>query len=62
MDKGPTELSTINSNVVWVLPILQTAASDRPVNIATTCSSLSKETELLLQKETRTPKKVRMYD
>ena len=57
MDEGPTQLSTVDPNVVWVLPILQKAAIDRPVSI-TANSTISEETQVLLDKETKTPNKV----
>ena len=57
MDKGPTQLSTVDPSVMWVLPILQKAADDRPVSIASS-STVSKETQVLLDKETKTPNRV----
>ena len=56
MENAATDLSTINPTVKWVLPILQEAANGRrPPN---TTSTLSEETQVLLEKESRVPKKV----
>ena len=57
MENAPTDLTTVNSSVEWVLPILQRAASDRRTPNVTT-GTLSEETRKLLDKESRVPKKV----
>ena len=59
MDKEPTQLSMVDPSIVWVLPILQKAyaSNDRPVSIASN-RTISTETQVLLDKETKTPNKV----
>ena len=57
MDEGPTQLSMVDPSVVWVLPVLQKVANDRPVSIASS-STVGKETQVLLDKETKNPNKV----
>ena len=53
MENVATDLSTINPTVEWVLSMLQEAANGRrPPN------TLSEETRMLLEKESRVPKKV----
>lgn len=59
MEKARNDFSTPNHQTVWVLPILQAAASARPTrDSAIGVNVLSESTRELIDKEKKTPKKV----
>lgn len=62
MSKGKDELTRVNPDVIWPLPVLDRAARRRCTNgSASKGGTLSEETQLLLQKEKAIPKQVRAY-